>query len=119
MSKHLETLRSVMLFATVVLLIVVLYRRLLFVLGKRKSMTAQSDVTARLEKQSTGHAVAIQTTYKMQMHVAMHSDENPTGTVLFEGECEPGLLRIPLPALTGTKPFCKVQCGKEEFNLYC
>jgi len=119
MSKHLETLRSVMLFATVVLLIIVLYRRLLFVLGKRKSMTAQSDVTARLENHTSGTSVAIQTKYKMQMHVAMHSDENTVGTVLFEGECEPGLLRIPLPAIVGTKAFCKVQCGKEEFNLYC
>jgi hypothetical protein len=118
MSKHVETFRSVLLFATVMLLIITLYRRLLFVMGKRKSMTAKADVTARIAVHDSLRLVQIQCERKMQVLVTLCGINQPEGEILFDGLCEIGSTEIPIPETAIHKPYCKVACEKEEFSLY-
>ena len=118
MSKHLETLRSVMLFATVLLLIIVLYRRLLFVMGKRKSMTATSDIQVRLEGDVQHREVVFQCKKAEEVKITLHTSDHAEVAVVYAGPMQEGTTRTPLPALAGDKTYCKVQCSREEFNLY-
>jgi hypothetical protein len=118
MSKHVETLRSVMLFATVLLLIIVLYRRLLFVMGKRKSMTATSDVSVRLEGDSHQRYVAVDCKKNENIKITLHSPEQAEPVLVFDGPINAGARRIALPAFDSERAYCKVQFSREEFNLY-
>lgn len=118
MSKHLETLRSVMLFATVMLLIIVLYRRLLFVLGKRKSMTATSEIQVRLAGAAHHREVVFACKKAEEVKITLHSSDHAEVAVVYEGPMEAGITRTALPELAGDKTYCKVRCSREEFNLY-
>jgi hypothetical protein len=118
MSKHVETLRSVMLFATVLLLIIVLYRRLLFVMGKRKSMTATSDVSVRLEGDSHQRYVAVDCKKNENIKITLHSPEQAEPVHVFDGQIEAGTHRTSLPQFANEKAYCKVKFSGEEFNLY-
>jgi hypothetical protein len=118
MSKNLETLRSVVLFASVLLLIIALYRRLLFVMGKRKSMTASADVTVRIVETKEDRKVEISSVKNIRSTVHLCGINSLEGQLVFEGECLAGITSIVLPETTLQKPYCKVTCGKEEFNLY-
>jgi hypothetical protein len=118
MSKHVETLRSVLLFGTVVLLILVLYKRLLFVMGKRKSMTATSDVTVRMDTSPFSKSVVIESKFERDAIVSIHSSEQPEGQVVYSTKVEAGTTRLEIPNTTQSKPYCKVRVGNEEFNIY-
>jgi hypothetical protein len=118
MSKHVETLRSVLLFGTVVLLILVLYKRLLFVMGKRKSMTATSDLTVRMDTSQSSKTVVIESKFVRDAVVSIHSSEQPEGQVVHNGKVEAGITHLEIPNTTQSKPYCKVRVGNEEFNIY-
>lgn len=118
MSKHLETLRSVMLFATVLLLIIVLYRRLLFVMGKRKSMTATSDITVRLERKAEHNKIVVTCKKTEPVKITLHLPSASEPTVLFDGTMDAGINKIDIPITNEDRAYCKVQCRSEEFNLY-